>query len=988
MLPLDFAAVVSALLGVAGASSQGGQQEDALHKRQQDIVTWDDKSVSINGERLMIFSAEIHAFRSPVPALWFDILQKVKAMGFNCVSFYVNWGLLEAKPGDFQAEGIFSLEPLIEAAKSAGVYLFARPGPYINAEVTGGGFPGWLQRVDGALRTGDPGYLEASENYTAAIGKIIADAQITNGGPVILFQQENEYVLAEEPYPFPDVDYWDHVKGQFKDAGITVPWVNNEAWQLGAITPTTPASVDIYGFDAYPLGFDCWNPTVWPENGLPTDWLARHRQITTTSPFTIVEFQGGGFQPWGGAGFDSCAALLNHEFQRVLYKNNYAMGITIFNVYMTWGGTNWGNLGHSDGYTSYDYGALLTEERLVNREKYSEAKLQAHFFQVSPAYLVADRHGPSLEWTNNKAITVTPATTNTTKFYISRHTDYRTTETVPYRLTFQTANHGNITVPQLEENLVLQRRDSKIHLSDYPVGDYNLLYSTAEVFTWKKYSDKTVLVLYGAVGEYHELAVESVDGGKVIEGPSLNIKVESDYTVVGWNVAEKRSVVQLGDLHVYLLDRNDAYNFWVPAEEGNFGSSNVIVSAGYLVRNVAVDGSTISFKADVNTTTTLEIVGGAPSQLEKLLFNGESLDFKQDDSGVVTATVEFDLPSIKLPCLSQLPWKYLDSLPEVQSNYSDDAWTAADLKETYNIANPLRTPVSLYGGDYGFHTGSLLFRGHFTAKEDSTTTVLNIFTQGGNAYGVSFFLGDTFLGSWIGNATLDEHNSTLQLPALEKGSDYVLTVVMDHMGMNGNWWVGAEEQKNPRGILNYSLAGYEQSDIKWKITGNLGGEDYIDRERGPLNEGGLFAERQGFHWPQPPSDSWTDSKGPTKGIDKAGIAFYSATFDLDLPKGYDIPISLTFANTTSPAHRAQIFVNGYQFGKFIPHVGPQFRFPVPEGVLNYQGENHLAITLWAMEEEGARVGGMKWEVGMVSASGFGEVEPAPQPAWKKRDGAY
>lgn len=64
-------------------------------------------------------------YRLPVPSLWLDILQKIKAMGFNCVSFYVNWGHLEAKPGDFQAEGIFSLEPLFEAAMSAGVYLFA-----------------------------------------------------------------------------------------------------------------------------------------------------------------------------------------------------------------------------------------------------------------------------------------------------------------------------------------------------------------------------------------------------------------------------------------------------------------------------------------------------------------------------------------------------------------------------------------------------------------------------------------------------------------------------------------------------------------------------------------------------------------------------------------------------------------------------------------------------------------------------------------------
>ncbi len=30
---------------------------------------------------------------------------------------------------------------------------------------------------------------------------------------------------------------------------------------------------------------------------------------------------------------------------------------------------------------------------------------------------------------------------------------------------------------------------------------------------------------------------------------------------------------------------------------------------------------------------------------------------------------------------------------------------------------------------------------------------------------------------------------------------------------------------------------------------------------------------------------------------------------------------------------------------------PQWRFPVPEGVLRYQGNNTLAIALWAMEPE-------------------------------------
>jgi beta-galactosidase GanA len=101
--------------------------------------------------------------RLPVSSLYIDIFQKIKALGFNTVSFYVDWALLEGKPGSYRADGIFDLQPFFDAAKQAGIYLLARPGPYINAEVSGGGFPGWLQRVNGTLRTRDPGYWDATE---------------------------------------------------------------------------------------------------------------------------------------------------------------------------------------------------------------------------------------------------------------------------------------------------------------------------------------------------------------------------------------------------------------------------------------------------------------------------------------------------------------------------------------------------------------------------------------------------------------------------------------------------------------------------------------------------------------------------------------------------------------------------------------------------------------------------------------------------------
>lgn len=63
--------------------------------------------------------------RLPVPDLWLDVFQKIKAIGYNGVSFYVDWALLEGKPGTYRAEGVFSLEPFYEAAQKAGIYLLA-----------------------------------------------------------------------------------------------------------------------------------------------------------------------------------------------------------------------------------------------------------------------------------------------------------------------------------------------------------------------------------------------------------------------------------------------------------------------------------------------------------------------------------------------------------------------------------------------------------------------------------------------------------------------------------------------------------------------------------------------------------------------------------------------------------------------------------------------------------------------------------------------
>ncbi|KAI8674425.1 Beta-galactosidase [Fusarium keratoplasticum] len=985
---------------------RGGRPFDVIqspHERDvlQDIVTWDEHSLFINGERVTIFSAEIHPFRLPVPSLYLDLFQKVKAAGFNMVSFYVDWALLEGKPGEFRSEGVLAIEPFIDAAKEAGIFLLARPGPYINAEASGGGFPGWLQRVKGTLRTNASDYLSATDNYMEHICSIIAKAQITNGGPVILFQPENEY-SAGDGVPFPSHEYLKYVNDQARNAGIVVPLINNDAWQGGTGAPGSGiGAVDIYGHDGYPAGFDCANPHTWPKDGLPTTWHAEHMQKSPNTPYSIIEFQGGAFDPPGGGGFENCYVLTNHEFARVFYKNNLAAGVTIFNIYMTFGGTNWGNLGHCDGYTSYDYGAAIKEDRSIDREKYSEIKLQGQFLRVSPSYATATPGNRSTSrFTDNEDIAVTPLTTEKEgSFFVVRHADFTSTESSSYKLKLPTSA-GTLAVPQLGGSLSLNGRDSKIHVADYAVGEHTVLYSTAEVLTWKKFGDKTVLILYGGPDELHEVAITGKSAFKVVEGSGVKSDTKKNANILQWKTSSSRRVVQRDSLFIYLLDRNSAYKYWVPDLPGKgdraaYGTSvmnpdSVIINGPQLVRSISIQGSKLSVQADFNISSTpLEIIG-APKGVSKLVLNGKELRYEKSKLGNWIAQRDVELPIIKELDLSSLDWNYVDSLPEIKKDYNDAKWTVADKTTTNNTRVPLQNTVSLYGSDYGFHAGALIYRGHFTA--DGSETQLKLWTQGGRAFATAVWLDDKFLGSFTGNGATGNFNSTYELPKLQKGRRYVVTVVVDNTGLNGNWTPGYDEQKSPRGILDWALvskSGRETPIAKWKLTGNLGGEDYVDIFRGPLNEGGFYFERQGYHLPSPPLKRFKKGS-PFKGIEKAGVAFYTAKLGLDYPSGqFDIPLSFTFKNTTdSGPYRALLFVNGFQFGRYVSSIGPQTVFPVPEGVLNYQGDNWIGVSIWALEGKGAKLPGLRLTAGAPVQTGRQPVKLVQGPKYSQRSGAY
>jgi hypothetical protein len=166
--------------------------------------------------------------------------------------------------------------------------------------------------------------------------------------------------------------------------------------------------------------------------------------------------------------------------------------------------------------------------------------------------------------------------------------------------------------------LTLSGRDSKWHVTDYDLAGTNLLYSTAEIFTWKDYGDKKILVVYGGPNEQHELAISDAKSApRLWEGPATGTSFgDSKRAVVSWQTATtSRRVVQIDDLFIYILDRNSAYNHWVLDLErsdywGNYSANvgnttSIVLEAGYLVRHASIDGTSLKLLGDLNATVPI-----------------------------------------------------------------------------------------------------------------------------------------------------------------------------------------------------------------------------------------------------------------------------------------------------------------------------------------------------------------------------------------------
>jgi hypothetical protein len=567
-------------------------------------------------------------------------------------------------------------------------------------------------------------------------------------------------------------------------------------------------------------------------------------------------------------------------------------------------------------------------------------------------------------------------------------------------------SEGNFSIPQKQTCYTLSGLQARIFPTDFTFGNATLVYSTAEVATYGIFDGVPTLVLWVPTGGSAEFYLKGAKSGSVLSCQgcsSVGFYSAADGVITTFAQSAGMSVLQFDSgVKALLLDRSAAYGFWVPAltkdpmvaveDTGEFptllecsGSANdrkVFVSGPYLVRSASVSGNTLELTGDSNSTTDLDVF--ACASVKSVTWNGKSTQLSKTSYGSLKGKLSGPTFNISIPSLG--PWKVQDSLPERFANYSDSgpAWVLANHNTTVNPYTTATKPY-LYVDEYGFHTGNHLWRGYFNG---GNVTGVYLSVQGGDAFGWSAYLNGVFLGSWLGSTNDENANLTLSFSnaTLNPHGSNVLLIIQDNTGHDET-----TSTTVPRGILDATLLGSGNAAFtQWKVAGTAGGSNstLLDTQRTIYNEGGLYGERLGWHLPGFDDSAWPTSS-PSTGFSGATVNFYRTKFPLDIPSGYDVSISAILSAPGIKTFRALLYVNGWQLARFMPYLDTQVNFPVPAGVLDYSGEDTVAVAVWAQEEGGAQLD-VEFEVQYVTESSLDLRFDGTylRPAWDAKRLAY
>ncbi|MER6623433.1 beta-galactosidase [Streptomyces sp. NPDC000931] len=854
----------------------------------------DRYSLLVDGRRLVLWSGELHPFRLPSPSLWRDVLQKLRANGCNAVGVPVPWNHHSPAPGTYDFTGVRDLDLFLTMAAEERLYVILRPGPYLgSADLDAGGLPGWLTATGGRARTSDPEYLRHADEWLSAVNRIAVRHLFTaGGGTVLLYQFEDGFeVFADEP------------------AG--------RAYLTRLYDRARADRIDVPLFHA--------------------DGRFGERGTGRETPGMLTGAAGGAADPWGGAtsgGKGYAQVRRTHDAARARRDHlaSLADGVTVHNVRVAFGGTSWGWLPAPGVYTSYDYGAAITEGRRPT-PKLAALQQLGHLLRTVPDLARLD---PAKE---------VRAEDGRLKV---RHLANPDTGAQVYVLHNDSAEPVGSMLPDtgIDVPVTVGARDAKLLTTGLELGRRKLAYTTAQPMLNMTVGRQDIALFTGRSGETAQVALDCDSEpvtSRLDEEPGWSYDRGRLNVVVPLGVGGlSRVLVEGGDSETPMVllfaDDATALHLW-PYETP---SGPLLAHGPALLRSVTLRGSTAHLVGDDVGGMGLEV--WAPRGITAVTWNGRPVRTRVSRAGsLVMEELMPEVPEVRLPALRG--WRRLAENPEAEAGFDDSAWPAADLTSSHGTTPvPEGGPV-LFADDYGFHHGDVWYRGRF---EDA---------RGVESVSLSYSTGTQgLLMAWLDGRPLGTHRmpvpdedtarrgtwtatASFEVPEerRERGP-HVLSVLVRPMQHDGDERA-QDTHRAARGLVAVEFTGRSRS-VEWRIQGATA----PDRVRGPLNNGGLYGEREGWHLPGFDDRDWRNAEFPRKER-RQGVTWCRTDFRLDVPADVDASVGLTIDDDPERAYRVQIFLNGWNMGQYINDVGPQHTFVLPNGILRTRGTNTLALAV-------------------------------------------
>ena len=550
------------------------RSEDTAWKRfsQPQIIRYDSNCFTIHGQDVLLFGAEFHYTRCP-RELWADRFLKLKRAGLKQIQTMVFWNYHEREEGRFD---FTEFEDFLKLAHEMGFWVIVRPGPYICAEFERGGFPRWIIAKNFPLRSVHPDSLKTSKYWYDHVLPLIRRYQITNGGPIILMQIENEY----DSWPLPDLEKRQYIRFLAHlawDAGIDVPLFTN--WTRVVRDPADPDMDRIMDTcDFYPR----WNFM----KAVPRA-LAKLRKEQPSGVLGIAELQGGWFSQTGGK-LSVDQVGVNAAQINALTKSVLGMGVTFFNYYMGFGGTNF-DWAAEKLTTTYDYAAPVREPGGL-WDKYYAARGIGEFLKMFGGLLTrAQPSQEKCESTNTDVWVGERVSKKSGVLFARANTDSEH----HFKMTFTDPAVGGrkITIPH-EGELVLGPHGMKMLPLRVSVGSRELIYTTAEVLSQGESKDRHFIIVYDEPNNVAEIALQC-DRQPRITGRTLYQHWDNNTgsAIVGIQVEEEAKFFLVDEtLQIIVLPKNLALRTWVeevtslPGVSGSTHTAVPFITDAYILR--------------------------------------------------------------------------------------------------------------------------------------------------------------------------------------------------------------------------------------------------------------------------------------------------------------------------------------------------------------------------------------------------------------------